>query len=126
MQAVALFELLGVLGRPPVVQVALGVELAAFVVEAVRQLVADHHADAAEVDGVVSAVVEERRLQNAGREVDVVHLRVVVGVDRGRRHVPLAAVHRLADLVQLRGGTRTASARQLLPMASSRVIATLE
>ena len=48
-----------------------------------------------------SVRVEERRLQDAGGEVDVVHLRIVVGVDRGRRHVPLLAVHRLADLVQL-------------------------
>ena len=46
-------------------------------------------------------VVEEGRLQNAGGEIDVVHLRIVIGVDRGRRHVPFLAVHGLADLVQL-------------------------
>ena len=51
---------------------------------------------------VINLGIVERRLQNSGREVDVVLLRVVVSVDRGRRHAPLAAVHRLADLVELR------------------------
>ena len=42
----ALFVGLAVGGRPPVAQVALAVELAALIVEAVRQLVADHRAGA--------------------------------------------------------------------------------
>ena len=82
-------------------QVALGVELAALVVEAVGQLVADGGAGIAVVGRVVQLRIVERRLQYAGREVDVVHLRVVVGVDRGRRHLPLAAIHRLADFGEL-------------------------
>ena len=44
-------EFLEVFGGPPVVEVALGVELAAFVVEAVGELVADDGADVAVVDG---------------------------------------------------------------------------
>ena len=44
-------EVLEVFGSPPVVEVALGVELAAFVVEAVGELVADDGADVAVVDG---------------------------------------------------------------------------
>ena len=67
-QAARCCELLGVRRGPPVVQIALGVELAALIVEAVRQLVPDHHADAAVVHGVVHVVVVERRLQDAGRE----------------------------------------------------------
>ena len=45
-----------------------GVELAALVVEAVRQLVADHAADRAVVDRRIGVGVEDRRLQDAGRE----------------------------------------------------------
>ena len=83
---------------PPVLQIALGVELAAFVVEAVGQLVADGAAGVAVVGSIVDLGVVERRLQHAGGKVDVVHLRVVVGVDRGRRDVPLAVIDGLADL----------------------------
>jgi hypothetical protein len=49
----ALRVLRGVLGRPPVLEVAVGVGLAALVVEAVRHLVADDRAHAAVVDRVV-------------------------------------------------------------------------
>ncbi len=97
----ALFEFLGVLHGPPVAQIALGVELAAFVVEAVGQFVADGGAGVAVVGRVVHFRIEERRLQDAGGEIDVVHLRVVVGVDGGRGHLPLGAVDGLADLRQL-------------------------
>ena len=65
-------EGLAVLGRLPLAQVALAVVLRALVVEAVGHLVADDHADAAEVHRRVDGEVEERRLQDAGREVDVV------------------------------------------------------
>ena len=47
--------------------------------------------------------VEERRLQDAGREVDVVLERVVVGVDRGRRH---ASTRRSTGLPILRSCAR--------------------
>src|ERR1700683_819127 len=39
------------------------------------------------------------RLQNAGGEVDVVHLRTEIRVDGGRSHAPLVAVDGLAELV---------------------------
>ena len=94
-------ESVGILLGPPILEVALGVELAALVVEAVRQLVADGGAGVAVVGRVVHLRIVERRLQHAGRKIDVVHLRVVVGVDRGRRHPPLAAIYRLADLGEL-------------------------
>jgi hypothetical protein len=69
---------------PPVAQVAVPSYLAALVVEAVPDLVADHRADCAVVHRVVGLDVEERRLQDRGREHDLVHARVVVGVDRLR------------------------------------------
>ena len=84
----ALFERLGVAVGPPVLEVALGVELPPLIVEAVGQLVADHRAGAAEVHRGVRLRVVERRLQDAGGEVDVVLERVVVRVDRRRRHAP--------------------------------------
>ncbi len=79
----------------------MAVELAAFVVEAVGEFVADDGADVAVVDGDVLGGVVEGLLQDAGGEVDVVHAGVVVGVDGGRGHVPLAAVDGLADFVEL-------------------------
>ena len=65
-------ELGGVLGGPPLAQAALGVELAALVVEAVRDLVPDHRSDGAVVHGVVGIGVEERWLQDARGEDDFV------------------------------------------------------
>ena len=64
---------LAVLLGPPVAQRAGGVVARALVVEAVPDLVPDDRADAAVVDGVVGLEVEERRLQDAGREDDLVH-----------------------------------------------------
>src|ERR1039457_2894977 len=85
--------------RPPVAQVAVAIELAALVVEPVRHLVADHRSGSAVVERDVAPGVEERRLQDAGGEVDAVVLRAVEGVDRGRRHVPFGFVRRLSDLL---------------------------
>ena len=50
----ALFKCLGILFGPPIVQVALGVELPSFIVESVRQLMSDHCPDRAVVHGIVS------------------------------------------------------------------------
>ena len=76
----------------------MSVELAALVVEAVREFVADHHADCAIVYGIIHGLLEERWLQNAGRKVDRIQLWIVVRVDGRRRHGPLTAVYGLADL----------------------------
>ena len=98
---------------PPVAQPALAVAGGALVVEAVADLVADHRADRAVVDGVVGVGVEERRLQDGCGEDDLVAQRVVVGVDRLRRHQPLVLAHRAAELAELVGrcGTRRPAAR---------------
>ena len=87
--------------RPPVAQRPVAVEAAALVVEAVADLVADDRADAAVVRRGIAVRLEERVLQDRGREHDLVHQRVVVRVDGLRRHVPLVAVDRLADLAEL-------------------------
>ena len=85
-------------GRPPVREPALRVVLRALVVEAVADLVADDDADRAVVHRVGRVHVEGRRLEDAGREHDLVEQRVVVRVRGRRRHAPAAAVDGLADL----------------------------
>ena len=57
----ALGELLGVLLGPPVFQIALGVVLAAFIVEAVRQLMSDGRAGIAVVGRGIHLGIVERR-----------------------------------------------------------------
>jgi hypothetical protein len=68
----ALVVRLAVSRRPPVAQVAFAVELAALIVESVRQLVADDCAGGPVVDGGVTPRAIEGRLQNAGWKIDVV------------------------------------------------------
>ena len=93
-----------VLGRPPVPVGAGRVEPAALVVEGVGDLVRDDHSDAPVVEGVVRVGVEHGRLQDAGREDDLVAERVEVGVHRVRRHLPLARVHGAGDAGELAFG----------------------
>jgi hypothetical protein len=100
----ALDEFAGVLFGPPVLEVSFGVELAALVVEAVGEFVADSAAGVAVVGRVIHFGIEERRLEDAGGEVHVVGLRIVVGIDGGRGYVPFLAVHRFADFGELAAG----------------------
>jgi len=83
--------------RPPVPQVPPAIVLAAFIIEAVRELVADGAAGVAIVGRSVHLGIVKRRQKNAGGKVDVIELRVVIGIDGRRRHVPLAAIHGPAD-----------------------------
>jgi hypothetical protein len=77
----------------------LAVELAALVIEAVAELVADHRTDGAVVDGIIGLHVEERWLQDGGGEHHFIHRRVVVGIDGLRRHQPFVTIDGLAELV---------------------------
>jgi hypothetical protein len=58
----ALLKGLAVFRSPPIFEIAIGVEFASLVVEAVRQFVSDYHADAAVVYRVVHVLTVERRL----------------------------------------------------------------
>src|ERR1039458_2040806 len=69
------------------------------VIEAVREFMSDHHADGAIVHGVIHQLAVKRRLQNARREVDIVHRSPVIRVDRRRSHPPILAVRRPVDLL---------------------------
>ena len=64
----------------------------------------DHRANATVIRGVFGIRIEERRLQNGGREHDHVHGRLIVGVHRLRIHQPFVLVNALADLGQLVAG----------------------
>src|SRR5258708_37661810 len=66
----ALVVLFGVLRSPPIAQVALSVKFASLIVEAMREFVADNHANGAVIHGIVHRLFEEWRLQNAGGEID--------------------------------------------------------
>ena len=77
------------------------IELTAFIVEAMGEFVADGSAGVAVIGSGVESGSKSGWLEHAGREVDVIHLRVVIGVHRGRAHIPLAAIDGLADFCQL-------------------------
>ena len=62
---------------------------------------ADDSADRAVVHRVVCVRVEERRLQNACRKHDLVHVGVVIRIHRGRCHAPVSPVDRFADLLHV-------------------------
>src|SRR5882724_390783 len=109
----ALFEFRAVLRRPPVAQIALRVELASLIVEAVGQLVADDNPDATEVRGIVNLLVEKRRLQNTRREHNFILRRTVVGIDRRWRHLPFVAVNRLADFGNLAAGFKLVGSQEI-------------
>ena len=61
----------------------------------------DGAAGIAVVRGSIRFRIERGRLQDAGWKVDVIHLRIVVGVHGGRSHGPLAPVNGLADFREL-------------------------
>ena len=96
----ALLELLLVGRRPPTLEVALLVELAALVIEAVRDLVADRAPRGVAVDQrVVDQGVGDAGQDEGGRrQHDLVVRRVVVGIVSLRRHLPLGAIDRLVEL----------------------------
>ena len=89
-----------VLCRPPVDHVTVLVELTTLIVEAVGHLMTDDNTDSAVVERVIGIHIEERILQDAGRETDLVGRGVIVCVHRLRGHVPFLLVHRLAEVAQ--------------------------
>ena len=95
----ALVEAGCVAGCPPVVHVACGIKLATLIVESVCHLVSDDHADGSIVECLVGLRVEERILQDASGEANLVGRGVIVGVHGLRCHVPLVLVDGLASLL---------------------------
>lgn len=81
-----LFEPIDGLVLPPVMQVAVLVELPALVVEGVGQLVPHHDAHTAIVETVGKRRVVKGTLQDASGKYHLVLRRRVIGVDRRRCH----------------------------------------
>ena len=101
---------------PPIVQVAVLVELATLIVETVSHLVTDHNADSTIVHCVVSLRVVEGRLQNCCGEADLVGGGVVVGVHGLGRHKPLVTIDGLTQLSEVVGSVPSICALDVLPV----------
>src|SRR3984885_3535821 len=82
---------------PPIAHASFCVERAALSIERVADLMADDGADGAIVRSRRRGGIEERRLQNRGREVKRILQRQVHRVHRLRRHGPLLPIYELAD-----------------------------
>ena len=124
----ALVERVAYVLRPPFVQVAVPVELPALIVEAVGQLMAGDHSQAAVVRRLRSSRLEERCLHDSGEEYHLVQRGIVVRVHRHGAELEVVAIDGLADLVQIALGLearRLVQIRQqrLLPDVHARVVA---
>src|SRR4029077_4330196 len=90
-----------VFGSPPVFQTSLRIELRTLIVEAVADLVPDHHADGAIVDRVHGSHIERRWLQNRCRKDDFVQQRRVICIRRWRCHAPPPTVRQSANQIPI-------------------------
>ena len=59
-------------------------------------LMTDYNTDSAIIHSIVSFGIEERRLENTGREAYFVGCRIIISIDCLRRHQPACAVNGLA------------------------------
>ena len=92
-------EFVSIFDRPPISQISVSVVLAPLVVETVAQLMADDRPNRAVVDRIICFQVKKGRLKDGGRKDDFVHERIVIGIDRLRRHMPFPTVNRLPEFV---------------------------
>jgi hypothetical protein len=96
-------EPLPIFGCPPISQIPLPIELRSPKVKAMRDLVAGDEANAAQVGRRIGFIIEEGRLQDAGREEHRVLGRDIERVDILDRSGPLAAIDRSAGLGKVLG-----------------------
>ena len=89
----ALLKVLFVLFSPPVAQITFLVKLCALVVKTVRHFVTNHHTDSSIIDSIIAISSEERRLENASRETNLVGCGIIISVDSLRCHSPFIAIH---------------------------------
>ena len=94
-------EFVAVVFGPPVPEVSFRVVLAAFVIEAMGQFMPNCAASVSVIRSVVHLDVVEGRLQHARGEINVVHLRIVIGVHGRRWNFPLAVIDGLSDFADL-------------------------
>ena len=77
------------------------VELPALVVEAMSDLVPDHHPDPAVVEALGEVTAIEQRLKNSRREDDVILVWAVEGIDHCGRCGPSVLVDRLSKFCKI-------------------------
>ena len=102
-----------IISSPPVAQVADRIRLAARVVKAVANFVADDGNDAAVIYRIVRSGIEERWLQNRCGKYNFIEPRVVIRVHRLRRHAPLFTVNGVTELGDIAFAFRDAHALQI-------------
>src|ERR1051325_2997855 len=78
-----LFEGLFIFRRPPVLEIAFGVEERPLIVKSMSEFVANHRTHTAEIQRIISLEIIEWRLEDASREVDVIFRGFVKGISRG-------------------------------------------
>src|SRR6185312_16434395 len=100
----ALLKFLAVFSGPPVTQIAFGIKLASLIVKPMSKLMANDQANSAHVDSIIHLAIKEWRLQNAGREDNLIVAAAVISIHGGRRHAPFQLVHRFADFLNLAVG----------------------
>ena len=71
------------------------------VVETVTDFVSDDRADTSVIGRVIRLDIEKRRLQDGGREDNLIPLRVVISVDSLRGQEPFRLVNRSIQLVEV-------------------------
>src|ERR1700689_4524004 len=82
---------------PPLVPIAALVVFRSEGIETMGQFVCGQYANPAEIDRRVGGPVEERRLNEAGGDVQAIHRSDIAGLQRCGRRVPFLGVHRLAQ-----------------------------
>ena len=90
-----LLETNSILGSPPIDQITI------LIIESMRHLMADYHADSAIVHRVVGIRIKEWRLKDRSRETDLIRSRIVISVHGLRIHMPTRLIDRLIHVRQL-------------------------
>ena len=92
---------------PPVGKRAVGGKFTTHIVEAVRKLMANDHADASVIDSVFKFFVKKRRLHDACRKSNFVEQRMVVSIDHMGRHAPFFLINWFTEFSEVFGDTKT-------------------
>src|SRR5207244_10033462 len=95
------FEVIEIFLCPPIRQTALRIELAALVIKAVADFVADDCSNRTVVVCSIRVGIEEWRLEKRGWKIQRILNGKIHGVHRLRRHPPLSTIDRLVKLLAL-------------------------
>jgi hypothetical protein len=88
-------KLLAIVRAPPIVHVAALVAFRSEGIETMGQFVCGQYANPVEIDRRVRGTVEERRLNEAGGDVQAIHRSDIAGLRRRGCHVPFVGFERL-------------------------------